>query len=57
VWQTLRDVIIAGSVVFIIMIVLLGDLVAAIAVGLMVNHPSSANFATISVRLCMWNCC
>ncbi|GAQ89032.1 putative Patched family protein [Klebsormidium nitens] len=36
VWDTLRDVIIAGSVVFVIMIVLLGDLVAAIAVGAMV---------------------
>ncbi|GAQ78788.1 putative Patched family protein [Klebsormidium nitens] len=35
-WQTLRDVIIAGSVVFGITIVLLADLVAATAVGLMV---------------------
>lgn len=39
VWQTMRDVIIAGSVVFLIMLVLLGDLVAAIAVGLMVRAP------------------
>lgn len=41
-WQTLRDVIIAGSVVFVIMIVLLGDLVAAIAVGAMVRSTRLA---------------
>lgn len=56
-WQTLRDVIIAGSVVFIIMIILLGDLVAAIAVGLMVNHPSPSSSAAISVRLSVGDGC